>query len=290
MGYMRCDMHIHTRHSGMCTVPWMDRVCRESYNTPGAVYEELKRRGMDLVTITDHDGIGAVEELRRHPDFFLSEEVSCTLPGGRRLHVGVYDITERQHIELQRRRDDFPALLAYLREQRLFFTANHLFSGLTGPRAEADFLLMLEVFPGFETLNGHMMPAVNEAAAWLAALGDKARIAGSDAHAMATLGRTYTEVPWARSKTEFLSGVRWGMARLCGESGSYSKLTETVLTIGCGMVTESPLTAALLPLACLLPVVTAANCIREAAFARYWRKRLEQEWGWAAASAEEAAA
>ncbi len=34
----------------MCTVPILNRVCRESYNEPLAVYELLKRRGMDLVT------------------------------------------------------------------------------------------------------------------------------------------------------------------------------------------------------------------------------------------------
>ena len=87
-----------------------------------------------------------------------------------------------------------------------------------------------------------------------------------------------------------MSGVRWGMARLCAESGSYSTLTADVLTIGCGMVKESPLTAALLPIACLVPFVTASNYIREAAFARYWRKRLEREWAWTATSPEEVAA
>jgi hypothetical protein len=45
----------NTRHSGMCHVPLVKRVCRESYNDPEAVYAALKRRGMDLVTVTDHD-------------------------------------------------------------------------------------------------------------------------------------------------------------------------------------------------------------------------------------------
>src|SRR5437016_2517592 len=75
---MKCDLHVHTHHSGMCTVPVMNRICRESYNDSLEVYETLKRRGMDLVTVTDHDSIDAVEPLRRYPDFFLSEEVSCT--------------------------------------------------------------------------------------------------------------------------------------------------------------------------------------------------------------------
>src|SRR3954467_5257191 len=114
---MRCDLHVHTLHSGMCDVPVLRAICRESYNHPLAVYEKLKRLGMDLVTITDHDSIDSVEELRSRPDFFLSEEVSCQLPSGTRLHVGVYDITDRDHIELQRRRSDFEALTAWLRER-----------------------------------------------------------------------------------------------------------------------------------------------------------------------------
>src|SRR5713226_2049909 len=116
---MRCDLHVHTRYSGMCTVPVMDRICRESYSEPGAVYDTLKQRGMDLITVTDHDSIDAVQLLGRQSDFFLSEEVSAVSPSGTRLHMGVYDIQEHHHGEIQRRRDDLMALVAYLGEQQL---------------------------------------------------------------------------------------------------------------------------------------------------------------------------
>jgi hypothetical protein len=66
----------------MCTIPVHARVCRESYNDPLTVYGKLKRLGMDLVTVTDHDSIDAAGALRSKPDFFLSEEVTCTLPSG----------------------------------------------------------------------------------------------------------------------------------------------------------------------------------------------------------------
>ena len=88
----------------------LNRVCRESYNDPAEVYETLKRRGMELVTVTDHDSIDAVESLRRHPDFFLSEEVSCRTASGTHLHMGVYGIEERDHIQLQRRARGFSGL------------------------------------------------------------------------------------------------------------------------------------------------------------------------------------
>jgi len=45
---------------------------------------------------------------------------------------------ERDHIEIQRRRKDFVALLMYLHERKLFFSANHVFSGLTAGREEED--------------------------------------------------------------------------------------------------------------------------------------------------------
>lgn len=161
---MKCDMHVHTFHSGMCTVPVFRRICRESYADPLEVYEALKRRGMGLVTVTDHDSIDSAEKLRRYPDFFLSEEVSCCTPSGTNIHVGVYDIQERQHAELQRRRNDLPALVAYLKEQRLLFAINHAFSALTGKRVDADFSLFTTGFPAVETLNGHM-PAISNRAA-----------------------------------------------------------------------------------------------------------------------------
>jgi len=52
----------------MCNTPGLSRVCRESYNDPVEVYEQLKRLGMSMVTVTDHDSIEATEALRRYPD------------------------------------------------------------------------------------------------------------------------------------------------------------------------------------------------------------------------------
>ena len=98
----------------MCTIPVARRFCRECYSPPEHVYETLKRRGMDLVTVTDHDSLDAAETLGRHADFFPSVEATCRMPSGALLHIGVYDLDERQHLEIQRRREDLPSLLAFL--------------------------------------------------------------------------------------------------------------------------------------------------------------------------------
>src|ERR1700751_2410516 len=98
---MRCDLHVHSTGSGMCNTPGLNRLCKESYNEPEDVYRLCKRRGMSIVTITDHDSIDAVEMLRKYPDFFLSEEVTVKMPSDTLMHLGVYGISERDNAEIQ---------------------------------------------------------------------------------------------------------------------------------------------------------------------------------------------
>lgn len=271
---MKCDLHVHTIHSGMCTVPVLDRICRESYNDPREVYATLKARGMDLVTVTDHDSIDAVEPLRRHADFFLSEEVSCLTSTGMRLHMGVYGIAERDHAELQRRAADMPSLLAYLEERGLLFSVNHVFSSLTGSRRDADFDEFTARFPAVETRNGQMLEVANRRAASYASQHGKVAVGGSDAHTMACLGHTYTEIPGARNASEFLAGLKQGRSAVAGESGDYLKLTRAVASIGCNLMRERRAAVVLFPLLAVVPVITLLNLGLEYAFAHKWGRRV----------------
>jgi predicted metal-dependent phosphoesterase TrpH len=271
---MRCDLHVHTTHSGMCSEHLLRLISRESYNDPVDLYEILKCRGMDLVTVTDHDSIDAAESLRMYPDFFLSEEVTCTSPSGTLLHVGVFDIGESHHVELQRRRDDLPRFLAYLNEQDLLFAANHVFSGLTGPRTAADFDLFALSFPAVETRNGQMPRASNRSAAYFARRFAKSQIGGSDAHTLAAAARTFTEVRAARTKQEFFEGLRAARCVPRGEHGGYWKLTRAVVEIGLSALAERPWLLPLSPLVAAIPAFTLSNALGEEAFARKWDMRV----------------
>jgi predicted metal-dependent phosphoesterase TrpH len=259
----------------MSTLPLLKTFCRECYSPPEAVYEQLKRKNMDLVTVSDHDSIDAAEILRRHPDFFVSEEVTCCLPSGTEVHVGVYDISDRQHMEIQGRRNDWPRLLAYLREQGIFFSVNHAFSSLTGRRVLEDFEAFERVFPAIEVLNGHILEGNNLLAGNLAATTGKAGLGGSDAHTLSSLGTAYTEVRGARNRAEFLEGLRQGRTLVGGESGSYWKLTRDVVRIGVALLWENPATLALLPLAAAIPLMTFINYGMERSFALRWGTQWE---------------
>ncbi len=263
-------MHVHTRHSGMCTLPVLNQFCRESYNDPEAVYDTLMRRGMTLVTLTDHDSIDGAERLRRFPNFFVSEEVTCRMPSGTTFHVGAYGISERNHIEIQRRRNDLASLLIYLTEKRIFFSVNHVLSSLTGRRAAEDFKWWHTYFPAYETMNASMPAVVNKKAGDLARAQTKIQLGGSDSHTMVLLGRAWTEVPGARDAGEFLSGLRAGRGTVRGTSSGAIGLARDLLFVGLDMMRERKWTLLLAPLASLLPAISAAHSLHEEIFARRW--------------------
>jgi predicted metal-dependent phosphoesterase TrpH len=263
----------------MCTMPLLKNFCRECYSEPEAVYETLRQKGMDLITVSDHDSIGAAETLGRHPEFFLSEEVTCRLPSGNELHVGVYDLTEQQHLEIQRLRDDLPRLVAYLNEQQLFHSVNHAFSALTGRRSMEDFVWLDGAFPGVEVRNGHLPERSNRMAERMAERSGKSKLGGSDAHALRSLGSVHTNVSDARNKEEFLAGLRQGRGHVEGDSGNFGRLTRDVLEICIALMEEKPPAKLLSPLILAVPVVTLINYVREDLFARRWESRWERWQG-----------
>jgi len=261
----------------MCDTPGLSRICKESYNDPAEVYHRCKRLGMSIVTLTDHDSIDAAEVLRKHPDFFLSEEVTVSLPTGTTMHLGVYGITERDHAEIQRRRNDFIALLMYLTERKIFFSANHIFSSLTGRRDVEDFNWFASYVPAFEVRNGQMWKQANEQAQQIATKLGKAGVAGSDSHTLAGVALTYTEVPGARTVEEFFTGLRNGRSVIHGQDGSFVKITLDIFSFAGCLLKENPLAAALLPLTPFNPAVTGFHWLNEIRFCKQWTARLARE-------------
>ena len=272
---MRCDLHVHTKASGMFNAPGLKHLCQECYSEPLEVYDLLKHRGMTSITITDHDSLDGSESLRSRPDFFLSEEVTVRMPSGTEAHLGVHNITERDHIEIQRRAKDFVSLLMYLTERKLFFSVNHVFSGLTGRREAEDFAWFESYVPAYEARNGQMWRKGNESAAHLAARLGKIAVAGSDAHAPSGVGLTYTEVPGAQTTDEFFAGLRSGWGRVAGEHGSYRRITADVFSIIGSFFADKPWTSVLAPIVPLVPIFSAGHWLNEIRFCRKWTAAME---------------
>ena len=78
-GYKKADLHCHSRYS---VFKYFRKAnTRDSYNHPEDVCRVAKERGMDYVTLSDHDSIdGAIYLLNEYPnltDFFISEIYNC---------------------------------------------------------------------------------------------------------------------------------------------------------------------------------------------------------------------
>jgi len=272
---MRCDLHVHSIASGMCDTPGLTRIAKESYNQPAEVYERCKRLGMSIVTLTDHDSIDAAEALRKYPDFFLSEEVTVRMPTGTQIHLGVYGITEKDHAEISRRRNDFIALLMYLTERKIFFSLNHVFSSLTGRREIEDFNWFASYIPALEVRNGQMWQAANQQAQQLASKLGKAAVAGSDSHTLSGVARTFTEMPGARTVEEYFAGLRAGRGIIHGQHGSYAKLTMDILNFVGRVVKDNPPASVLLPLTVFIPAITGFHWLNEIRFCKQWATKLD---------------
>jgi predicted metal-dependent phosphoesterase TrpH len=227
---LRADLHLHSYHSGYAGHLKFLRA-RDCYSDPDAVYAAAKARGMDLVTITDHDSVdGCLEFLDRHPgadDFFISEEIECRVPDvDLKVHIGAYGISERMHRDLQPLRGNVFEVVAYLRSEGVFYALNHLFFFFNGQLPLDEYLgIARRLFPAFEVRNGTMLAAHNELAEaivgrWSASSPSPLTgIGGSDSHTLRGIGTTYTEAP-GRTCDEFLQSLRAGRARACGRHGS----------------------------------------------------------------------
>ena len=233
---LRADLHIHTRHSLLGTLPVLS--ARDCYSDPQSAYERAKLRGMDLVTFTDHDTIAGCLELLSSrpdlPDFFVSEEVTASDPlSGCRLHVSVFGIDEKRHREIQRLRGNIRELLAYLDRERIPAALNHLGSSLVRHRPELGTLVgLLSEFRLLESLNGAQRPGSNDAvdavAGFLESRGKHiGRTGGSDAHTLARIGTAWTEVE-ATDRDSYLLNLHAGDV---GPGGECSSLGSVILDV-----------------------------------------------------------
>jgi predicted metal-dependent phosphoesterase TrpH len=235
----RADLHVHSCHSRVSgNLPFLGS--RDCYSTPADVYRVAKARGMDFVAFTDHDSIGgALELLNDRPDLddvIVGEEVSCRLPdAGIEVHLAVYGMTEALHRDLQPLRGNAHDVIARLREADVFFALNHLLHFYRGQIPLDRYLRLLEEVPALEVRNGTMLAAHNGLIEQIAKGSARryAMVAGSDAHTLRRIGRTWITAP-GRTRDEFMQSVRHGLGLPGGAHGT----TTTIAGDAYGVVSR----------------------------------------------------
>ncbi len=253
----RIDLHCHSRASTEADEAVLQAIrCPESYSEPIEIHAQAKQRGMDFVTITDHDSIAGVAELAGKSDVLVGEEVTCYFPEDRcKIHLLVWGITERDHDALQASANDIYAIARYVAQHRIAHAVAHPLYRQNGKLDRRHIERLLLLFKGFECLNGaHSMshrevfePLLDDLdameirrlervhgmdAMWPKPW-EKARTGGSDDHGLFNIGRTWTEFPGEVKTIEDLLDCLWECrCRPGGEAGSSIKLAHNFLGVG----------------------------------------------------------
>jgi glycosyltransferase involved in cell wall biosynthesis len=240
----RCDLHIHSRHSAR-SEEWLFRRFDfpDSYSDPKQLYEQLRKHGMDYVTITDHDSIDGCLEIAHLPRTFVSEQVTTYFPNDAcKLHILVWGISEQQHRDIEGVRENIFDLQRYLQRAQIPHAVAHPLYSVNGKLEAVHLEQLILLFKHFEGINGLRDALLSDLAQTLfkqltpeqidvfanrhgvapthAEPWSKILVGGSDDHGGQFAASAFTETPAAKSAEEFLKSVRNGNCTPCGQGGT----------------------------------------------------------------------
>ncbi len=229
----RADLHVHSTASEESKLGVQRALgLPECATPPEEVHELAKRRGMDFVTITDHDTIAGALQIADRPDVFVSEELTASFRGEpQQVHVLCYGITPDDHDRLQELAADVEAVAEYLHREEIACALAHPFYAVAAPLAARHRRRLAELFPIWEVRNGSRAPELNLPAAVYIDTHGGTGIGGSDDHAGVDVGRTYTEAPAAATPDEFLAHLRAGRVGDRGDQGSAAKWAHAAMAL-----------------------------------------------------------
>jgi glycosyltransferase involved in cell wall biosynthesis/predicted metal-dependent phosphoesterase TrpH len=229
----RADLHCHSTASQESKLG-VQRAAGlpECATPPEEVYELAKRRGMDFVTITDHDTISGVLQIADRPDVFVSEELTAHFRGEpQAVHVLCFGITEADHEWLQANRGDVELCAAYMYERDIACALAHPYYHVGAPLTARHRRRLAQLFDVWEVRNGARARELNRPAATYVSTLDGAGVGGSDDHAGVDIGRTWTATPPAGTPQEFLAHVRAGRVAAGGTQGGAAKWAHAAIAI-----------------------------------------------------------
>jgi glycosyltransferase involved in cell wall biosynthesis/predicted metal-dependent phosphoesterase TrpH len=229
----RVDLHCHSTASEVSRLGVQRAVgLPECATPPQEVYELAIRRGMDFVTITDHDTIDGVLQIADRPDVFVSEELTAHFRGEpQAVHVLCYGISPADHEWLQAHRGDVERCATYMHERNIVCALAHPYYTVAAPLTARHRRRLAEMFAIWEVRNGARARELNRPAAIYVNTRDGTGIGGSDDHAGVDIGRTFTETPHARTPAEFLAHLHAGRASAHGEQGSAAKWAHAAIAL-----------------------------------------------------------
>src|SRR5438067_9373089 len=254
----KCDLHIHSRYSAR-SEEWLFRRFDfpDSYSDPRELHRQLLERGMDYVTITDHDTIEGCLQIMDLPHSFISEQVTTYfLQDPCKIDILVWGISEEQHHKIEDVRDNILELQRYLQTAQIAHAVAHPLYSINGKLTASHIERLVLLFEHFEAINGLRDTLLSELAQNL--LGSltpekidmfanrhnlapthadpwiKIFTGGSDDHGGQFIASAYTETPPADSPEKFLANIGSGACTPRGGGGTPLAISHSFYnTVAC---------------------------------------------------------
>jgi glycosyltransferase involved in cell wall biosynthesis/predicted metal-dependent phosphoesterase TrpH len=230
---MRADLHCHSTASQRSKLGVQRALgLPECATPPQEVLELALARGMDFVTITDHDTIEGVLEIAGDPRVFSSVELTCWFrEEPQAVHVLCLGITPAQFADLEAISNCVESVAEYLHEHEITCALAHPFYAVEAPLTPRHRRRLAQLFGAWEVRNGARAKELNLPAFVYVETHGGTGVGGSDDHAGVDIGRTWTETPRADTPAEFLSHIRAGRAHAGGDQGSAAKWAHAAMAL-----------------------------------------------------------
>ena len=250
------DLHVHSKYSNHPSEWFLQRLgASESYTEPESIYKLARKRGMDFVTVTDHNRIKASLELvAKHPKHcFTGVESTAYFPEDNcKVHILIYGLVREQFAKIQKKRLDIYQLRDYLKKQNLACIVAHATYSVNGKLTLDHLEKLILLFNNFEGRNGSRSTLHNDVLSrvllrltkedtdrlqkkhqiepWGPQPWKKNLTGGSDDHAGFFIAKTST-VSKAKTPEEFLQQLKRGNTEPQGRQNDFQGLTFAIYKI-----------------------------------------------------------
>ncbi|MBF0227520.1 MAG: glycosyltransferase [Desulfobacterales bacterium] len=254
MKKVKVDLHVHSKYSKRPSSWVLKKIgCAESYTEPKNLYNIAIERGMDLVTITDHNTIAGSLEIAHLNNTFISEEITTYFPNdGCKVHVLAFGVNEKNHEDITKLRNNIFELVEYLNHKNIHHAIAHPMFAVNDRLTLEHFEQLIVLFNIFE-LNGTRDDYQNKVLTNILEnlkqedieyYSNKYKIkpygqkpwekfitGGSDDHSALNIASTYTEMNDVASVDDFLKGLGKNKTTASGIAGSPKKMAHNLYSI-----------------------------------------------------------
>lgn len=254
---MKVDLHVHSKYSKKPAEWFLKRIgAAESYTEIDKLYNTLKKRGMDFVTITDHNTIKGCLKLKEYSteDTFISVESTAHFPEDDcKIHLLIFDIDENIFGDIQRLRYNIYELRDFLIKNNIAHSVAHPLYSNNGKLTISHFEKLIILFNTFEVVNGCRGEIYNKSIFEILSnltesdiqrLAEKHNIepvgtkpwikgftGGSDDHSGFFLGTSFTIAEGTKDIKTFISRIKSAESIASGISASFYNLAFNIYKI-----------------------------------------------------------